>query len=219
MTGGISYISRKYGWGVDNVRNYEVSRSFLIREDTGLRELPLLTLNSQIVLANGSIGSVNQFTHPDLYWALRGGGGNFGIITRFDMETYSLEPMYGGFYFIPLAETNDHLHSLKMPRVFSWTLKLVIEKSAGFLVRLACRVGYCTTFDAMTDILEDLAVNGSSDPYAQAYSVLVKVPYINQYIYVIQMTHGGGRTDSTAFANLNTLKYVWNTGTFQWKPL
>jgi hypothetical protein len=33
------------------------------------------------------------------------------------------------------------------------------------------------------------------------------------------MTHGGGHTDSAAFANLNTLKYVWNTGTFQWTNL
>ena len=42
--GGISYISRKYGWGCDNVRNYEV------------------------VLANGSITNINQQSDPDLYW-------------------------------------------------------------------------------------------------------------------------------------------------------
>jgi FAD/FMN-containing dehydrogenase len=42
--GGISYISKKYGWGCDNVRNYEV------------------------VLANGSVTNINQKSDPDLYW-------------------------------------------------------------------------------------------------------------------------------------------------------
>ena len=42
-----------------------------------------------MVLANGQIANVNQQSNPDLYFALRGGGNNFGIVTRFDLETFS----------------------------------------------------------------------------------------------------------------------------------
>ena len=42
-----------------------------------------------MVLANGQITNVNQQSTPDLYFALRGGGNNFGIVTRFDLETFS----------------------------------------------------------------------------------------------------------------------------------
>ena len=162
--------------------------------------------------------SISYPTHPDLYWALRGGGGNFGIVTRFDMETHPLEPMHGGYYFTPLANTNKHLSDLGMSRSFSWTINSALETSFAFLVQLACRLRYCTTLDAMADIVEDLSLNGASDSSAQAYSVIVKVPYINQYIYVVQMTHGGGLADSAAFRNLNALNYIWNTGMCQSPP-
>ncbi|KAH7311326.1 hypothetical protein B0I35DRAFT_481303 [Stachybotrys elegans] len=59
--GGISYLSPKYGWSCDTVQNFE------------------------IVLANGSIVNANAQENPDLWQALKGGPGNFGLITRYDM--------------------------------------------------------------------------------------------------------------------------------------
>ena len=50
----------------------------------------------QVVLANSSIVQVNQQSYPDLYWALRGGGNNFGIVTRFDLETFPQGQLWGG---------------------------------------------------------------------------------------------------------------------------
>ncbi|PYI00583.1 FAD-binding domain-containing protein [Aspergillus sclerotiicarbonarius CBS 121057] len=72
LGGGISFFSGIYGWACDNVANYEV------------------------VLADGSIVNVNLDTSPDLYWALRGGGNNFGIVTRFDLTTHTQGLMWGG---------------------------------------------------------------------------------------------------------------------------
>ncbi|PVH74286.1 FAD-binding domain-containing protein [Cadophora sp. DSE1049] len=72
LGGGISFISRRYGWGCDNVRNYE------------------------IVLANGTITNISYASNPDLYFALRGGGKNFGIVTRFDLETHPNLPSWWG---------------------------------------------------------------------------------------------------------------------------
>ncbi|SLM41428.1 fad binding domain-containing protein [Lasallia pustulata] len=50
----------------------------------------------QIVLANSSIVQVNKQSYPDLCWALRGGGNNFGIVTRFDLETFPQGQLWGG---------------------------------------------------------------------------------------------------------------------------
>ncbi|KAF2092083.1 FAD-binding domain-containing protein [Saccharata proteae CBS 121410] len=69
---GISFFSGLHGWACDNVENYE------------------------LVTAAGAIINVSQRTHPDLYWALRGGGPNFGIVTRFDYITYPQGLMWGG---------------------------------------------------------------------------------------------------------------------------
>ncbi|OJD29127.1 fad binding domain-containing protein [Diplodia corticola] len=72
LGGGISFFSGLYGWACDNVVNYEV------------------------VIANGSIINVSRDVEPDLFWALRGGGNNFGIVTNFTVTTFSQGLMWGG---------------------------------------------------------------------------------------------------------------------------
>ena len=49
----------------------------------------------QIVLSNGTIANANAQTNPDLYWALKGGGPNFGIVTRFDLYTIPVYEVWG----------------------------------------------------------------------------------------------------------------------------
>lgn len=77
LGGGISFFSGRHGFACDNVRNYEV------------------------VLADASIRNVNYKSYPDLFFALRGGGNNFGIVTRFDLETFPQGLMWGGSLFYP----------------------------------------------------------------------------------------------------------------------
>ncbi|KFY69248.1 hypothetical protein V498_10504 [Pseudogymnoascus sp. VKM F-4517 (FW-2822)] len=72
LGGGISFFSARYGWACDNVNNF------------------------QVVFADGSIHDVNRKTYPDLFQALKGGGNNFGIVTRFDLATYPQGDMWGG---------------------------------------------------------------------------------------------------------------------------
>ncbi|OAQ70616.1 FAD binding domain-containing protein [Pochonia chlamydosporia 170] len=72
LGGGISFFSNRYGWACDNVNNY------------------------QVVFADGTIRDVNPKSYSDLYWALRGGGNNFGIVTRFDLATYPQGDMWAG---------------------------------------------------------------------------------------------------------------------------
>lgn len=73
LGGGISFFSARYGWACDNVYNY------------------------QVVLADGSIHDVHaKSCNKDLFWALRGGGNNFAIVTRLDLDTYPQGDMWAG---------------------------------------------------------------------------------------------------------------------------
>lgn len=70
--GGNSYYSGRMGFGCDSVVNFEV------------------------VLADGSIINANKTSNADLWKALKGGSGNFGIVTRFDMTAIPSVPLWGG---------------------------------------------------------------------------------------------------------------------------
>ncbi|CAP92971.1 Bifunctional solanapyrone synthase [Penicillium chrysogenum] len=72
LGGGISYHSNLYGWSCDNVESFEV------------------------VTASGLIVTASATSYPDLYWALRGGGNNFGLVTKYNMFTIPSPEMYGG---------------------------------------------------------------------------------------------------------------------------
>ncbi|KAJ4351430.1 uncharacterized protein N0V89_006772 [Didymosphaeria variabile] len=78
LGGGISHLSTLHGWTCDTVRNF------------------------QVVLSNGAIVDANADENADLFFALRGGGNNFGVVTRIDLNTYEQGPIWSGF---SLSET------------------------------------------------------------------------------------------------------------------
>lgn len=75
--GGIGYLVRKYGLTIDNL------------------------LAVQIVTADGQILYVDANNHPDLFWAIRGGSGNFGVITKFKYRMYPVDTVVGGILILP----------------------------------------------------------------------------------------------------------------------
>lgn len=72
LGGGMSYFSGFRGWTANNIVNMEV------------------------VLSNSSIIQVNNQSAPDLFWALKGGTNNFGIVTRYDLMTFPANLVFGG---------------------------------------------------------------------------------------------------------------------------
>ncbi len=76
--GGIGYLVRKHGLAIDNV------------------------LAAEIVTADGQLVRADAETNPDLFWAIRGGGGNFGVVTRFLFKLADLPGVVGGMLFLPV---------------------------------------------------------------------------------------------------------------------
>lgn len=67
-------------------------------------------IEMDVVLADGSMITVSESSHSDLYWGMRGAGHNFGIVTRFDYKVYDVP--YPNWYFATLIFTNDKLEAL-----------------------------------------------------------------------------------------------------------
>jgi FAD/FMN-containing dehydrogenase len=85
LGGGVGWLVRKYGMTVDNVISFE------------------------LVTAEGDVLNVSADEHPDLFWALRGGGGNFGVVTSFEFRAHPVKTVLGGLILFPRERAADLL--------------------------------------------------------------------------------------------------------------
>jgi FAD/FMN-containing dehydrogenase len=89
LGGGIGYLARAHGLSCDNLRSADV------------------------VLADGTFVTADQDSHPDLFWALRGGGGNFGVVTSMEFDVHPVDTIYGGPMFFELDVAEDFLRTYR----------------------------------------------------------------------------------------------------------
>jgi hypothetical protein len=86
LGGGMGWLARKHGLQANSVTAIE------------------------IVTADGKLARVDAEHEPDLFWALRGGNGNFGVVTAIEFAVYPVEQLYAGVMFFPFARAAEVLH-------------------------------------------------------------------------------------------------------------
>ena len=90
LGGGLGWLHGKHGLSCDNL------------------------LSADIVTANGELLTVSPEQHPDLFWGLRGGGGNFGVVTSFQYRLHPVDSVLAGMVIHPMAKAKE---VLLLPRV------------------------------------------------------------------------------------------------------
>jgi FAD/FMN-containing dehydrogenase len=104
--GGLGWLMGKYGLAIDNL------------------------LSADIVTADGQFRKASASQHPDLFWAIRGGGGNFGVATSMEFRLHPVSQVLGGLVLYPLDQAGD---VLRFYRDFCATLPDEAEAYAALL--------------------------------------------------------------------------------------
>ncbi|MGD9715198.1 MAG: FAD-binding oxidoreductase, partial [Thermomicrobiales bacterium] len=85
LGGGIGWLMGKHGMVIDNL------------------------ISARVVTANGDVVVASEDSHPDLFWALRGGGGNFGVVTEFEFALHEQGDIFGGLLIYPIEQASEVL--------------------------------------------------------------------------------------------------------------
>lgn len=90
LGGGMGWLANKAGLAIDNL------------------------VSAEVVLADGRVVRTSPRQHPDLFWALRGGGGNFGVVTEFELDLHRVGPIvHAGLFFWSLDRGQEVLSFLR----------------------------------------------------------------------------------------------------------
>jgi FAD/FMN-containing dehydrogenase len=152
LGGGIGYLARRFGLTVDNL------------------------LAADVVLADGTLVTATESSHPDLFWALRGGGGNFGVVTSFTFRCHDIGEhgtIIGGPVLYDLGDTAEVMRWYRellpsLPEELNgWIGLITIPPAAPFPEQLwgrkACVIIWCYTgpHDRADQVLEPIRTYGS----------------------------------------------------------
>lgn len=133
LGGGLGYMTRQYGLTIDNL------------------------LEAEVVLANGKLVNASAKENQDLYWALRGGGGNFGVVVSFVFKLCPVHTVYGGPMLWHIDDTKEMLTwyhdfiSRAPNNVYGFFATLTVPPVAPFPEQLhlkkMCGIVWCYTGD------------------------------------------------------------------------
>ena len=107
LGGGIGWLSRKYGLAANSI------------------------IAAEVVTADGEAVRADAHNHADLFWALRGGGGDFGVVTALELELQPVPEVYAGSLMWPAEHASEILHAYR-----EWVGGVPVELTSG--IRLLC---------------------------------------------------------------------------------
>ncbi|MDI2128512.1 FAD-binding oxidoreductase [Yinghuangia seranimata] len=162
LGGGHGHLTRKYGLTIDNL------------------------LAADVVLADGTFVTATEKDHPDLFWALRGGGGNFGVVTSFTFRLHPVDTVGVAVTLWPVERTSEVL------RWYREFLPAAADDLNGFFALLVvppgppfpepihgrkmCGVVWCYTGDMDAAPLEDV-LSAVNEPGPPAFHFTTPMPY------------------------------------------
>jgi FAD/FMN-containing dehydrogenase len=168
LGGGLGYLTRRFGWAVDNLEAVE------------------------IVTADGQICTANRDENADLFWAIRGGGGNFGVVTRFTFRLHEVGPtVFGGLIAWPFDRADEILSAYRMltaeaPRELSAWLVLMRAPAEPFVPpewhgERCCVMAVCYSGDPAEKDAAVAPIRELGDP---AVDLLQEWPYVMQQSFL-----------------------------------
>ena len=168
LGGGLGYLTRRFGWTVDNLEEVE------------------------IVTADGEIRTASRDENADLFWALRGGGGNFGVVTRFTFRLHEVGPtVFGGLIAWPFDRADDVLAAYRRltaeaPRELSPWLVLMRAPAEPFVPpeyhgKRSCVLAVCYSGDPDAKDAAIAPIREIGDP---AVDLLQEWPYTMQQSFL-----------------------------------
>jgi FAD/FMN-containing dehydrogenase len=184
LGGGIGWLVRQYGAAAGSLRSAE------------------------LVTADGRLLQVNDQNHADLFWGLRGGGGNFGIVTSFEFDLYPVKEIFGGFVVYPLAQGKQALSAYvqwtkTVPDTLTSAVRLVHYppapvipeplRGASAIVIMTCYTGSTAEGEALVRPLRSIGTplldTFRPMPYAEIATVASDPPEAPP---LFTFTNGGG---------------------------
>jgi FAD/FMN-containing dehydrogenase len=183
LGGGLGYLTRRFGWTVDNLQE------------------------AQVVTADGMTRTASLTENGDLFWALRGGGGNFGVVTRFTFRLHDVGPaVYGGLIAWPFDRARECVDAYRAitaespPELATWLIFLNAPPApfvpAAWHHKPLCAMCVCYTGDLRktNEVLARIHALGSP-----AVDLLREQPYTELQSYLDVSEPKG-------------LHYYWKTG-------
>ena len=168
LGGGLGYLTRRFGWTVDNL------------------------VEAEVVCADGQVRTASRERHPDLFWALRGGGGNFGVVTRFSFRLHRVGPqVVGGLIAWPFERAGEVMAAYRAltgaaPRELATWLILLTAPPAPFVPpawhgRRVCAFAICHSGDPGQAERDLAPVRALGDP---VFDLLGPMPYTQVQSYL-----------------------------------
>jgi FAD/FMN-containing dehydrogenase len=190
LGGGIGWLARQYGAAAGSLRSAE------------------------LVTADGRLLQVNDQSHADLFWGLRGGGGNFGIVTSLEFDLYPVKEIFGGFVVYPLAQGTQALSAYvqwtkTVPDTLTSAVRLVHYppaplipeplRGASAIVIMVCYTGSTAEGEALVKPLRSIGAplldTLRAMPYAQIATIANDPPDAPP---LFTFMNGGGLRDMSS---------------------